>query len=104
MSQLTRTAIGHFTLDGAVSVESLDRGCLAQHLIAAAAGLRHLPRAAITAEDVQRLAHGRAISAQLPPDTEVAAAVDADENLCALLQPREGMWHPFRSFVLSAGH
>lgn len=103
MSQLTRTAIGHFTLDEAVSVESLDRDCLAQHLIAAAVGLRHLPRAVITAEDVRQLAHGRAISANLPPDTEVAAAVDADENLCALLQPREGLWHPFRSFVLSAG-
>src|SRR5262245_53143848 len=52
------------------------------------------PRAAITGEDVQKLAHGLSLSANLPADTEVAAAVDDAGNLCAILRPRDGLWHP----------
>jgi tRNA pseudouridine55 synthase len=101
MCQLVRTAIGHFTLAEAATVETLRRDGVAPHLTCAAEGLRHLPRAAITAEDLRRLAHGQAIETDLPADISVAAAVDPSGELCALLQPRDGRWHPFRSFSRS---
>lgn len=93
---LTRTAIGHFRLDEAVTLNALADGDWRRWLIEPRWALRHLPAAMIDAQAVQELVYGRPIELPQAVSGEVCCAYDAEGRLVALLAPdeRPGWWRP----------
>lgn len=67
MAELVRMRIGDFDLGSAVRLEELTRDTLAQHLLPPLTAVAQLPRVVCTAEQLEAIAHGRAIDC--PPET-----------------------------------
>jgi tRNA pseudouridine55 synthase len=64
LTALRRTKIGNHTVDAAVSIGDLnERTTVATAMLTPAAAVAHLPRVAVTEGEIQKLAHGGAISA-----------------------------------------
>ena len=100
MSALVRTAVGPFTLDKAVAVENLSAESLASALENPLAAVGHLPRLALTDEQVACVHQGRAIENPLAGELQEIAAVDSRGQLVALLIPADGgMLRPRRCFL-----
>lgn len=110
MSQLTRTAIGHLTLEHAVSLETLLAGDPAQHVLPAGEAVRGLPRLVLDDETTRRIARGQFIEvpdellaanrSHADRDAETVAAFLPDGNLAALLVRKRGrLFGPERNFI-----
>ena len=95
---LTRTAVGQFTLDRAVTLDRLD---LARDLQPPLLAVTDLPRAVVKPEQAADLLLGRSVTPQedVPPAGE-AVAVDTDGKLLALGSIRyDGMFQPSKVFA-----
>lgn len=100
MSELTRTRIGEFGSDEALSVIDLTLDQIQKYLHPAAKAVGHLPRLELTAAQVQELKFGRPISSDLQTE---CAAFDEQGNLIALLTPKSpGLLKPHINFAPSA--
>ena len=99
MSALMRTAVGCFDLKDAALPEQLARDNIADWLQSPLRALASLPRATLSASDIDRVRHGLAIRLAIEPGTGEVAALDGDENLVAILvvQP-DGTLRPARNF------
>jgi len=94
-SELTRTAVGSFTIEDAVSPDSLEPE---DHLLKPLAALPHLPRAVLADAAVIDLVHGKVlragqfnvIGAASRPDTTAIALVSGTGNLLAIGEFRPG--------------
>lgn len=81
MSALERTAVGGFTVETAVPMDSLDADHWQSHLLPAATAVSNLPSLVLGRAEMERLAHGHPLDAalaaglQLQIDQEVAAIV-----------------------------
>jgi len=96
MSQLTRTAIGDFTIEQSVTLDSLRPDNWLDHLLPPLRAVERLPRVVLTDAEVARVQHGQIIPIQ--PSHEVSAeiaAVNAAGQLVAILAFRgPGSWGP----------
>ena len=73
MSALTRTAVGHLTIDSAVAPDCLSLETIAQYVLPPLEAVRDLPHAEITTDQLRRLAHGQDIDLPAQSAREVAA-------------------------------
>ena len=87
MSSLRRTAIGPFLVEEAEEVHELNAENIAERLLPAVLAVSHFPQLEVSAEDIEQLGYGRFIDGTIPTGAEMAAAVDADGELIALLSP-----------------
>jgi tRNA pseudouridine55 synthase len=99
MTQLTRTAVGHLTIDSAVHPDQLSGETIGQHLLSAREAVRDLPWVEITEPEWQRLSRGQDV--QLPDQTAgELAAVTPDGDLAALLcRIGSERYRPLRNLV-----
>ncbi|MEO1528754.1 MAG: tRNA pseudouridine(55) synthase TruB [Planctomycetota bacterium] len=102
MTQLTRTRVGDFKIEDALSIDDLRRIDLEPHLAAAAMGVHHLPRVSIEPEMEQTLVHGLPLPGPTDcnPGTEAAAVNSRDGKLTAIVVSRSGKWFPKRVFCV----
>jgi len=112
MSALVRTAIGPFTVEGAVSLNGLDADTLRLHLQPPLAAVGHLARVELNDKQLTELRHGRPINAPRsgrgaggsspggPPVTNSEyAGVDLTGRLAAILfEKHPGQLWPARNF------
>ncbi|TWU28418.1 tRNA pseudouridine(55) synthase TruB [Bythopirellula polymerisocia] len=103
MSQLTRTAIGEFTLDKSMTVEELTQDRVAEKLFSLAAAVSHLPQLSLTSEQIRELEFGRPIAVEKYPLATDLAGIDGQGQLIAVLREKNpGLLATYRNFAPSA--
>jgi len=83
---LTRTAVGEFRIEDAVAPDDLDP---ARHLLPASLAVAHLPHVTATAEQAERLGHGKRLTVPEPMASAEVAVLDRTGRLLALAEPRD---------------
>jgi tRNA pseudouridine55 synthase len=102
MSALTRTAIGAFCIDRAVSLESLTRENFASRLLPAIEAVSELPQIAVDQAQENEIVNGRWITRDRLPESDSSeyAAIRGDGTLLAILAAQEpGRLRPVRVFA-----
>ncbi len=101
-SALTRTAVGPFRLEEAVKPEAVDPG---KDLVSPIAAVADLPRLKVHAPQIERVRLGMRIQAEAELPGPVAAAVDPDGRLIALVKvlDRGRTCQPWRVFLHPPG-
>jgi len=101
MSRLTRTAIGHLTLETAVELDELLGGDLLPHLLPAGEAVHGLPRVTLDELATQRIERGQFL--EMPAElatSETVAAFLPDGTLAAILTRKRGsLYGPERNFI-----
>jgi len=92
MSQLTRTAVGSFTIDQACPLDRLTPATLPRHLWPGSRAVAHLPALILTPEEIRRVTHGMTIMRPAHPVLREAAGFDAAGHLIAVLLRRDDDW------------
>jgi tRNA pseudouridine55 synthase len=99
LTELRRTSIGRFSLEGAISTEDLGDGpAVASAGITPLQAMAHLPAIAIDEADVTRLRHGQPVELDDPTVNGLVAAAFGD-TLVAIGEVREGKLRPKKVFV-----
>ena len=105
VAQLRRTRVGRFSLERAISLESLDKlghkGEALTALIALRQALDDIPALDLTATEAQRLRAGQSILIRPHQDTLIDAAIVFAEYQgvpVALITPKAGEWRVARGF------
>ncbi len=106
MTGLIRTAVGTFTLDEAIFVETIRTGPLSPHLRPLIDGVVGLPRLQVDELDVHRLRNGLFVTEstaainddETVSDTNEAIIVDRDGHLRGIVRREDGFWKPYRIF------
>ncbi len=104
MTDLTRTAIGEFQIDQALSVEKLTNELIEEHLVPAGEAVRHLPRAITKTSQYNDILNGKHFVHLLSPESTsptedsgpIAVYDESDQLVCLaesvadsdLLKPR----------------
>lgn len=109
MSALVRTAVGGFRIEEAMDARGPDLDRLRKHLQSPLAAVPHLPRLALTEEQVFEVQHGGLINRDnLPAElrassAETFAAIDERQELIALMtEARPGWLKPSPNFLQPA--
>jgi len=106
MSFLSRTGVGPFVIENALSVDVLREETLDVHLLSPSLAVQHLPQIEVTADDAQRLGHGLCLNEvefidserMIDQDVSEAAAITPDGQLRAIVRLKRGQWCPHRVF------
>lgn len=90
MSQLTRTAIGSFSIEEAMPLDRLHPGNWLEYLLTPLRAVETLPRVALTDAEVRRIQFGQIIAKQVPHQGAAeVAGMGPDGQLAAILTPRD---------------
>lgn len=106
MTSLVRTAIGNFSLETALDLNSFQGDQIASSLISPAEGLDKHPRIELDGEALRQLQNGRPLSIHdMPINTDQLhpLAFDQKERLQAILRPTPKGWRVAKSFWDSHG-
>jgi tRNA pseudouridine55 synthase len=87
MTELCRTAVGGFCLESAVSVASLTREALPDHLLPPLRALDGYPRTSLTSDEAQRAANGQFVARENHGFREAVAGLNEAGELLAVLRP-----------------
>lgn len=104
LAALTRTAIGHLTLENAVSLETLANATgdtWRRWLLSPSEVLKYMPSITLSPEKVVDIAYGRPIHLEQAPLAEQCLAYDAHGTLLAVLRAGESsqVWYPHKVFI-----
>ena len=104
MSALARTAVGDFEVEAAVDPRGLDLDRLRENLLSPLRAVAHLPRAALTSEQLFEVRRGGLLRVDAnglgPLSAKPQAAVDGAGNLIAILrEARPGLLKPSPNFL-----
>ncbi len=103
LATLQRTAVGPFTLAGAVPLAALsDRTTVLAHLLPPTVALSGWMQLELDAAMCVALRHGRAIPASADAAVTRAYACDADGGLVALVERDGAQWQPRKVFAREA--
>jgi tRNA pseudouridine55 synthase len=105
MTKLVRTAIGEFSLAGAIELEQLTAESLEEQLQPLAKGVSHLPQLELAEEPIRLLTNGIKLGVQAaePQAAAEAAVLDGEGKLRAIVQRRGNQWCPYRVFLEARG-
>jgi len=99
MSALVRTAVGDFRVEDACMVDDLTPEAIERRLLPPTRAIARLPMVQLADDEVRRIANGMLIANRWRHDASELAAVDAQQQLVALLAPRgRGQLGPLRNF------
>ena len=103
MSALVRTAIGHFRIEEAVSLDSLSADSVLQHLRPPLEALEAMPQISVNPKQLAELRHGRPIEMRnierpAEPNPEWAAVDPAGRLAAILYEKHPGELWPARNF------
>ena len=99
LSGLQRTAVGGFTIDDAVSPDSLTRENVGGYAYPPDRAVAHLPRLDTDAEEATALAHGRKIRQHAgDPEGEIVRAYGPDDAFIGILVAQQRQWKPHKIF------
>jgi len=107
LTRLTRIRSSQFAIEDAIGLDGLAdaarSGEVARHLYPIEAALRKLTRVAVDANEIARLVHGQFIPCPAPPAVETGYAVDAHNDVVAILayDAARASWRPDKVFVTS---
>jgi len=100
MAELARTAIGNFTVETALSPDSLTAESIATSLLPTSCAVQSLPKTHIDQDQIVRLSQGKRIHISAPEHAIEVATLDASENLIAIVTPDElGNWKSIKNFA-----
>ncbi|MEA3408213.1 MAG: tRNA pseudouridine(55) synthase TruB [Chloroflexota bacterium] len=100
LSDLTRTAVGPFCLERAVSLEQLaaDGGAPWQdYMLPIYEAFAHIPSVTVDTETKKRIGYGQQVSLPLAPKAEIIFAYDSDRHIVAVLESDAhggSLWRP----------
>lgn len=106
LAGLVRTAVGPFSLCGAVALGALEAGqrsgAWLEHLLPMDCGIQSLPAVTVDEETARRIGYGQQVGLEAPRSSEIRA-YDADRRLLAIMSPGPDgeMWKPHKVFVPS---
>lgn len=105
MTRLVRTAIGAFSLAGAIELEQLSAASLDEHLQPLAKGVSHLPQLELAEAQIRLLTNGIRLRVEPAEQLEAAeaAVLDGAGRLRAIVQRRGEHWCPYRVFLEARG-
>ena len=98
MSELSRTRVGPFSLDAAVSPDEIDQESLPRHLLSPTAAVEHLTKLSGDDQTIAAIAHGRLVACRAlkPPaethslsDGQTVAILTAEGELACLAHYRK---------------
>lgn len=93
LTALRRTAVGRFTVDGALDLDDLaDPERVVRASLSPAAALADLPRVQLDDAGAREVGHGRAVSTSLSDGSPVTACLG--EELVAIGEVRDGRFRP----------
>jgi len=99
MSALVRTAVGDFCVEDSCTVDDLTPEAIERRLLPPTRAIARLPMVQLADDEVRRIANGMLITNRWKHDAGELAAVDAQQQLVALLAPRgRGQLGPLRNF------
>lgn len=100
MTSLTRTRVGEFALEDALTIDQIREVDLESVLSPAEMGVRQLHQLSIDEDQEITLLHGQPLpwETQIPVGTEAAAVNSCSGELSAIVVCREGRWFPKRVF------
>lgn len=100
LTALRRTAVGAFTVDTAVTLDSLTAANITQHLLPADHAVQHLPAVTFSADNIASLFNGLAISRQ-PDDSaaKLARAYDPQGAFAGIVQAQGAQWRAKKMFI-----
>jgi tRNA pseudouridine55 synthase len=113
LAALTRLAVGHFTLDEAVPLATLEedaaRGDWRRWLISLHAVLAHLPSVTVDEQQVQQIVFGQAVALTIHNELDhdrqpaILCAYDDQRRLVAILRPADaqGFWQPHKVLAVT---
>ena len=102
--ELTRTAVGPFSLQDAVTLDHLfderESGTWRQHLLPMDSALEGFTQVTVDAATAERIAFGQSVELEIP-SRGLVRAYDQDHRLLALLEPNghDGLWRPRKVFA-----
>lgn len=101
LTALRRTAVGSFSVDAALPVESLDDGpAVERSRIDPVAAVRHLTGIAVEEAAATRIRHGQRLRLDPAPDAEGGpVAVACKGELLAIGEVEDGVLHPRKVFA-----
>lgn len=102
MEQLTRLAVGSFTLEDAFDIRDVDPASLHEYLIDPVLAVDSLPRIDLSADEIEVLGDGGMIPNREVPADEFAG-IGPDGKLLAILRPCQGgqQLRPAKNFIAS---
>ncbi len=110
MTALSREAVGPIRLEQAVRSEAWQPELIGRHLQPLGLAVSELPRVTVTEAQARWLTTGRGLSelSSTPDPSRAAegeqlAAFTAEQELVAILEPRQHTWHPRRCFQVGRG-
>ncbi len=101
MSSLRREAIGVFSVQSAIAVDSLTLPSIEACLLSPAIAVSQMPQTVVSPAEQARLTRGQPIQNRWNLQADEAAALDEAGHLIAILQPRTGGLWPAKCFLHS---
>ncbi len=99
LSGLTRVASGDFHLGKSISLDTvLKDDEWMRHIISPYEALSQHTRVTLTADEIERVQQGGFISSRHELQSSTIFGFDADQQLIAVLQPRDQLWKPHKVF------
>ena len=101
ITALRRVSIGDFSLDSAAALNDLRKEEWLSHLLPTDTAVQHLPRMALSAEDVQRVQFGQQLArGDDQPDAPLVRIYEPGGQFMGLVKMREDGWQPHKVFLL----
>lgn len=99
LSGLQRTAVGSFTIERAISLDSLTRENIANHIQPLDKAVAHLPCLETEQDEAVALANGqRILRRPQDPDTNLVRAYDPDGAFIGIVVANRAQWKPHKIF------
>ena len=101
VTALRRTAVGEFTVDQAIELNSLTRDNVEDYLQPMATAVTHLPRLHLNADEVKDVENGRFIPRLIShPQAELVQMYGQDGRFVGIARANEGRWQPHKIFPM----
>lgn len=101
ITALRRTAVGDFTIDRAVALDTLTPDNIAAHLLPPESCAGHLPQVTFNEAEAELLANGRRVATPATENGGDTASFTPEGRFLGIVAPEDGQWRP-RKMIIEA--
>lgn len=101
ITALRRTAVGAFSSETAVSLDTLTAENITSYLLPPETAVAHLPALHLTADETTELQYGRSIAQTAPPPAHTVSLYTPDKQFIGLAISENECWQPHKLFHLT---